>query len=104
LVSVSSVTVSPSFKCATARNSDEAEVCADPELAARDTEIARVHEGAHDPLYASMASPTVLATGPALAWTHARKRVPHVGLGAICDGLTPTLKAVRTASILPGVK
>ena len=37
-------TVSPSLKCATARNSDEAEVCADPELAARDTEIAREYE------------------------------------------------------------
>jgi uncharacterized protein len=38
---VAARTVSPSFKCATARNSDEEEICADPELAARDGEIAR---------------------------------------------------------------
>jgi uncharacterized protein YecT (DUF1311 family) len=36
-------TVSPSFKCVTAENSDEEEICADPELAARDAEIARVY-------------------------------------------------------------
>jgi uncharacterized protein len=33
--------VAPSFKCTTAQNSDEVEICADPELAARDAEIAR---------------------------------------------------------------
>jgi uncharacterized protein len=33
-------TVSPSFRCATARSSDEREICADPELAARDVEVA----------------------------------------------------------------
>ena len=33
--------VAPSFKCATAQNSDEEEICADPEFAARDAEIAR---------------------------------------------------------------
>ena len=36
-------TVAPSFNCATARNSDEREICADPELAARDAELARVY-------------------------------------------------------------
>ena len=36
-------TVAPSFNCATARNSDEREICADPELAARDAEIARIY-------------------------------------------------------------
>jgi uncharacterized protein len=36
-------TVSPSFKCATAENSDEEEICADPELAARDVKLARVY-------------------------------------------------------------
>jgi uncharacterized protein YecT (DUF1311 family) len=36
-------TVSPSFKCATAENSDEEEICADPELAARDAKLARVY-------------------------------------------------------------
>jgi uncharacterized protein YecT (DUF1311 family) len=36
-------TVAPSFKCATAQNSDEEEICSDPELAARDAEIARVY-------------------------------------------------------------
>jgi uncharacterized protein len=36
-------TISPSFKCATAENSDEEEICADPELAARDAAIARVY-------------------------------------------------------------
>jgi len=36
-------TVSPSFKCAIAENSDEEEICADPELAARDAKLARVY-------------------------------------------------------------
>ena len=36
-------TVSPSFNCATARNADEREISADPELAARDAELARVY-------------------------------------------------------------
>jgi len=36
-------TVSPSFSCAGAQNSDEEEICGDPELAARDVEIARVY-------------------------------------------------------------
>ncbi len=36
-------TAAPSFKCAAAQNSDEEEICADPELAARDAEIARLY-------------------------------------------------------------
>jgi uncharacterized protein len=40
---ISARTVSPSFKCATAENSDEEEICADPELAARDVKLARVY-------------------------------------------------------------
>jgi uncharacterized protein len=36
-------TVWPSFKCAAAENSDEEEICADPELAARDVKLARVY-------------------------------------------------------------
>jgi uncharacterized protein len=36
-------TIAPSFKCAAAQNSDEEEICADPELAARDAEIARLY-------------------------------------------------------------
>jgi uncharacterized protein len=40
---VAARTVSPSFKCAAARNADEVEICADPELAARDNEVARVY-------------------------------------------------------------
>ena len=40
-LAVAARTVSPSFKCASAQNSDEVEICADPELAARDAEIAR---------------------------------------------------------------
>jgi uncharacterized protein len=36
-------TVSPSFKCNTAKSSDEREICADPELAARDVELAYVY-------------------------------------------------------------
>jgi len=40
---VAARTVQPTFRCATARNADEEEICADPELAARDTEIARVY-------------------------------------------------------------
>jgi uncharacterized protein len=36
-------TVSPSFPCATAKTADEEEICADPELAARDIEIARAY-------------------------------------------------------------
>jgi hypothetical protein len=39
----------------------------------------------------------------------ARQCLAHIGLGhqncrAICDGLTPALKAARTAFIFPGVK
>jgi uncharacterized protein YecT (DUF1311 family) len=40
---VAARTVSPTFRCATARNADELEICADPELAARDSEIGRVY-------------------------------------------------------------
>ena len=40
---VAARTVVPSFKCAIAQNSDEEEICADPELAARDAEIARLY-------------------------------------------------------------
>jgi hypothetical protein len=36
-------TVSPSFDCATARNADEEEICADPDLARLDAEIARTY-------------------------------------------------------------
>ena len=42
-VAVAAGTVSPSFKCEAAENSDEVETCADPELASRDTQIARVY-------------------------------------------------------------
>jgi uncharacterized protein YecT (DUF1311 family) len=40
---VAARTVSPSFKCATAENADEKEICADPEVAARDADIARAY-------------------------------------------------------------
>ena len=40
---VAARTVRPTFRCATAQNADEEEICADPELAARDTEIARLY-------------------------------------------------------------
>jgi uncharacterized protein len=40
---VAARTVQPTFRCATAQNADEEEICADPALAARDTEIARVY-------------------------------------------------------------
>jgi uncharacterized protein YecT (DUF1311 family) len=40
---VAARTASPSFKCATAQNSDEEEICADPELAARDAAVARLY-------------------------------------------------------------
>jgi hypothetical protein len=36
-------TVSPSFDCATAKNADEEEICADPDLARLDAEIARTY-------------------------------------------------------------
>ena len=36
-------TVHPSFDCATAKNADEEEICADPDLAQRDSEIARTY-------------------------------------------------------------
>jgi uncharacterized protein YecT (DUF1311 family) len=39
-------TVSPSFACATAKGTDEEEICADPDLAARDADIARVYREA----------------------------------------------------------
>jgi uncharacterized protein len=39
-------TVAPSFACASAKNTDEEEICADPELAARDADIARAYREA----------------------------------------------------------
>jgi uncharacterized protein len=36
-------TVAPSFDCATAKNSDEEEICADPDLARQDAAIARIY-------------------------------------------------------------
>ncbi len=40
---VAARTVAPSFKCATAQNADEEEICADPDLAAQDAALARVY-------------------------------------------------------------
>jgi uncharacterized protein YecT (DUF1311 family) len=39
-------TVSPSFSCATAKGTDEEEICADPDLAVRDADIARAYRDA----------------------------------------------------------
>ena len=36
-------TVAPSFYCATAKNEDEEEICADPELAQKDVELAKLY-------------------------------------------------------------
>jgi uncharacterized protein len=39
-------TIAPSFDCATARNQDEEEICADPELAQKDVEVAALYRDA----------------------------------------------------------